>query len=644
LLQDPVWAHLSPQAQRRLAAADALIKQKATSTLRRLADEPLDSLWRGLIALALADKPTAQQQLQAALVSTEASPVFPREVIRYYLGLLAAQAGQTEQALIHWRAVQAGGFNTRHLQHNLSAMAFQQALVERQAGRFQQAAELLEQASQQQFGHTDVFGFRQQLNWELGYAAAQKGDWAQALEHWRKVTTRSEIERKLLLNLALAYQHTEHYWEAAEHWRELLRRRPRKANHPDALSDEQVARIWQNVAENYGQAGDYEEAIKTYKTAIKWAPENVNLRLKLVELLQVEGRWQAAENELHRILEKDPNHIPALTLLAESYSNDYFPDQAVKIWRHILELEPQNPIARQQLVHLYEKRGLSMARWGMSKEALQTFQEGLELAPESQRLHVLMGGVYADLKDFDQARQYFAQALASNPNDLQSLFTVYTVWLRHKSKQDLDQTFARLKALPESTPADFFFDLFDETLSAGEPGGAETILKLVEGRCIGDEGALLELALRYTHLEQNSRAVSILRDILKNNPRHIDANMHLGAAYYQMGQTRLGKRHWQAAETQARRENDYMRLHQLKMLKDHLMHGKALPANPFEMLRGIPPEILQGLLGQAPPEVADLIRNMDPAMLAALMGLGNIADFDDEEDDDYTYTPGPRRK
>ena len=77
----------------------------------------------------------------------------------------------------------------------------------------------------------------------------------------------------------------------------------------------------------------------------------------------------------------------------------------------------------------------------------------------------------------------------------------------------------------------------------------------VEDRYAGDEWTLVELALRYVDLDQDARAVSILRGILKDHPKHIDANMQLGTIYYRMGQTRLGKRHWQAAETQARQEN-----------------------------------------------------------------------------------------
>ncbi len=640
LSNDSVWNHLSPEAQTQLAAAEALIKKKAVSTLRRLADSPLEPLWRGLIALALNDQATARQSLQAVLESGNELHPLPRSVACYYLGRLAAAAGYTEQALGHWQAAQAGGLDTPHLRRNLSILSYQQAVHEQQAGHPQRAIKLLERVYNLDAANQNVRDLHHQLNLEMGYTAARKGDWGQALRQWQAARDAGDTSRKLLFNLALAYQHLDRSLEAAEHWRELLRRRPRKATHPEALSNEQVARIWQNVAENYSKAGDYEEAIKTYKNAVKWAPDNINLRLKLVEAFQTEGRWQAAENELHRILDKEPDHVLALTLLAESYSNDYFPDRARSIWLRILELEPQNPVARQQLAYLYEKQGYSLARWGMFERALNIYQEGLRMIPDSQRLCAVIGTTYADLGDFDQARQYFERALAINPNDLQTLYTIYTAWLEYESEPDLDQTFDRIKALPGSSPGGFFIDLIDRCIEVDQWEQAEAILKFAKERYTHDTKTLLDLALRYVNLEQEAEAVSILRRILKDDPNHAEANLRLGMIYYQMGQTRLGRRHWHKAETQARKENNYMLLHELKIAKDVLIHGKPPPRTPLEMLKGLPPEVLESMLSQAPPEIANLIRNLDPEMLEAML---DFADMDDEEfydfydEDDFYY-------
>lgn len=640
--KDPVWPQLSQDEQTQLAAADALIKQKAASTLHHLSETKLHPLWRGLIALTLHDNATAHKNLQPLASNSSDLHPLPRSVARYYLGVIAMEAGQTEPALAHWQAAQSQEMNSPRLRQNLLALAYEQALKMQQAGHPQKAAELLEQIHAGT-AYKALSAFQHQLNLELGYTAAQKDNWQQALAYWQKAEQAGDDSRKLLFNLALAYQKQEQYWEAAESWRSLLRRRPRKKDHPDALTDHQVARIWQNIAENYSKAGEYEESVKTYKNAVKWAPDNLDLRLKLVEAYQNEGRWQAAENELNRILDKDPNNIRALTLLAESYSEDYFPQRARRIWLRILELEPKNPVARQQLAHSYVEQGYNMLRWGQYQTAITILTEGLDHVPDNQNLLVALGGAYADWGKLEQARQYMAQARERNPNDLQTLYTIFTIWLYNKSVPDLQETFEHIKAVSAPIPGSFFMDLFERCYDADLEEEGEKILKFAEERYADDEGTLVSIAAGYSRIDQDDKALPILRRVTKNNPDHIEANIQLGIAYYHLDQTRLAKRHWNNAETLARKENNHLQMYKIKMIKDEYLHGKSVANDPFAILRGMPPEAWEELLKGAPPEIAAMLKNMDMDMLDMMLRLGGGMDgfdddfFFDDDDDDFFF-------
>ncbi len=634
VLKEPVWEQLEPESQAQLAAAEALIKGKADSTLRQLAEEPLEPLWAGLVALALADRAEAQQYLQAALSNGAGEHPLSRSVARYYLGVIAAAGGAVDTALDQWRAAQAGGLDSAHLRENMAVLTYRQAVAARQAGQPEQAVELLEQI---QLPRGEVRAFREQLDWEAGYAAAQKGQWEQAVSYWEAAEKRDNKNRRLIYNLALAYQHTQRFREAAEYWRTLLRRRSRKADHPDALTDKQVARIWQNVADNYTHAGDYDQAITTYKNAVKWAPDNIDLRLKLVDAYQSEGRWQAAENELHRILDKEPDHVPALTLLAESYSEGYYPGQARRLWLRILELEPQNPVARQQLAHTYAEEGSRFSYWGQHKKAIEVYQKGLKHVPDSQRLLAMMGGTYAEIKNFKQARQYLEQARAVNPNDLQTLHTIFLIWLEFDSPQDAAQTVEQIKAVPGPVPGGLFLDLFERAYDRGYTKMALEVLEYAEARFGQDDHLLVGIAIGYRSLDKTNRSLALMRQVIKRNPNHIEANIELGVIYHEMDQTRLAKRHWQMAETQARRENDQLKLHQIKLIKDQLLHGKRPPGDPIEMLLNMPPELREELLETAPPEVAEILRHMTPEMLEMFRQMDGFPGFDDEFDDEDRF-------
>ncbi len=628
VLNDPVWALLSPQQQHHLAAADALIKKKARSTLQRLAETPLHPIWQSLVAVALGDQATAALQLKPLAGPDNNAPRQFRNVARYYLGLAAAQTGQLETALAYWQAAKNDGLNTPHLHANISAVAYQLALQVHQAGNLHRAQELLKQVRPTAGLDGDLRNFSRQLNWELGYAAAQKGNWQQALACWQLAQQSGDDSRQLLFNLALAYQHQEQFWQAAEHWRSLLRRRPHKADHPDALTDQQVARIWQNVAENYSKAGEYEEAITTYKNALKWAPENLELRLKLVDALQCEGRWQAAENELNRILEKDRDNVPALVLLAESYSDDYFVERPRQLWQRILKLEPQHPVARQQLAHTYEQEGYQWMTWQRNyQKAIEIYKQGLSEVPDSQRLLVMIGGTYADWGKFDQARDYLAQARALNPTDAQTLHTMFTIWLENKSLPDMQQILELLQALSPSLPAGLFLDLSERCHHYDQPKLAGQILEFVAQKYPADANAMVGVAAGYVELEQENKALPILRQVLKEQPNHIEANIQIGLIYFYMEQIRLARRHWDKAAELARQVNDHALLYRIKLMKDELLYGKRPPQSPGELFRNLPPEVLEQLLKDAPPEVAEMLRHMPPGMLDILAG------FDDNDDD-----------
>jgi tetratricopeptide (TPR) repeat protein len=629
--------HLSQDNKTWLAILEAFSRKKAAPTRPDFVDDSLDPVWQGLLAMVLGDQTTARQKLQSALALPNQLPALLQGLAHYYLGVLAAAGNEYDQALEQWQAAWFNGLNIPHLRQNLSGLLYHKAVAELEAGRPATALDLLAKFKDLELLDKKLAKLYRQLNLEMGYAASKRGNWGQALFYWEVARDEGDDSRKLIMNLALGYQHLEDYHEAADAWRTLLRRRPRKATHPDALSNEQVARIWQIVAENYSKAGYYEEAIKTYKNAVKWAPDNLDMRLMLVDVLQTEGRWQAAKNELNRILEQEPDYVPALVRLAEIYADDYFPNNAKTILRRVLDLEPQNPIARQQLAHLHINQGDLLSRWGNHSRAIEVYQEGLSLVPESQKLHIAIGGTYANQGDFDEAGRYFEQALAINPNDIATLYTIFLVWLEHDLEPYLSQSLDRLKAVAGTVPSNLFLDLVRRCVDLEQDDYAKLLLEYIETQYPDDEKALVEVALHYADRDEEKHAISILRQILKNNPDHAEASLRLGSIYYKIGQTRLAHRHWDRAEQQARQENDQILLYDLKLAKDVWVHGKTLPQNLFELLQEMPPALRKQMLEQLPPDMANLL-NMDPELLELMMGFNFMDDFEYDEDDyDYDY-------
>ena len=221
------------------------------------------------------------------------------------------------------------------------------------------------------------------LQQALAYEAAQNGDWGNAKTLWTKAHKQAGGNFRLLCNLALAMEQDEMFEPAAELWRQAMRRRPRKSDHPDAIDEAQVARLWQRTAKAYQKADDFEEALVVQKNAVKWQPDNLALRFELAEGYLENGRFQAAENELSRILDRDKKYIPALMLMGDLLAeSDYFwyEAQASRYWEQVLEIDPRHADARQNFGCPLSRSWQSTSRLGPYPESgLSRVREGVDL-------------------------------------------------------------------------------------------------------------------------------------------------------------------------------------------------------------------------------------------------------------------------
>jgi tetratricopeptide (TPR) repeat protein len=106
-----------------------------------------------------------------------------------------------------------------------------------------------------------------------------------------------------------------------------------------------VAAIWQHAADCYEQIENSVEEIACLKNALKYKETDPELRLRLVDAYVGDERMEAARNELERLLEISPDHVPALIRLGTLYQKLELGD-ATSIWRRVVALEPTNQEAR----------------------------------------------------------------------------------------------------------------------------------------------------------------------------------------------------------------------------------------------------------------------------------------------------------
>lgn len=376
------------------------------------------SLWVALLEMKASATATPRLLLPAP-AGNGADPQ-PNPIVQYYQGVAALRKGDFAAAQQAWGNVRYGLAQLWHLD-NLTNLRRDQAAELAQQGRWEEVADLYRSAiaGQTVASIDNVFCQAAGLAFfHLGYQAAQKDEWEQASGHWQLAATLTP-SRHLAQNLALAAEALGNWFDAAEAWREMVRRRPRKPSHPDYLSDSQVAAIWNHIANCYLQVDEIEEMITCLKTAIKYAPADLELRINLVDALHSEDRLEATENEVARILEINADYVPALVRQAMLYTGRWDRDPK-PIWEHVLQLEPDNADAKQALAMIYAAMAIGdtdLYSWRENwrkptpKAGINILEAGLKLLPDHPLLLHSMGRLYRDLNQEARARASYHAAL-----------------------------------------------------------------------------------------------------------------------------------------------------------------------------------------------------------------------------------------
>jgi len=514
-------------------------------------------LWPALAAFQSGDGGARQVLLPIAQDGDE--PAAARALAAYALGLDALRRERQEEALGHWEAARRLGLDAPTLRDNLHHLYHLQAEEAMAAGQWIDAADLGDAARSLAAGGRDLANLVLAAHFHAGYAEAQAGRWPQALTHWEKSRELGENSRELLQNLALAYEKAGRFGEAADLWRQVVRRRPRKA---DAPTRQQVAVLWGHVAECYRRAGDVEEAVTTLRNAVKNDPDNTDLRLELVDALVADDREDAADNELGRILKKEPENVGALVRSARIAEMGWYTARAKPTWRQVLALDPNHLEARERLAELLEREGDLLARTGKSGEALGRYHEALTYTPEEPYLYLACADCYLDQGDTQTARQQLDRAFAQQPDDLDVYHSAVDLCHVRDRSEDAEWVITRAEELagpgqPQGRlPAGFYLDLAQCCFKRRQTEIGDDYVQRAERAAEGDADGLVTVGVYYLDRDQEGQATAFFDQALRLDPAHGWANYHVGASYAFAAEMREANRHWRQARRTARQTGD----------------------------------------------------------------------------------------
>lgn len=229
-----------------------------------------------------------------------------------------------------------------------------------------------------------------------------------------KTMKRSLIAVLVLIPLVLAYEaHARNNdWKTTVSlWEDVVKKSPDKP------------RPHNNLGLAYSSIGQYDRAIREYRTVLKLRPDSVDAHNNLGLAYAYRGLYDRAIKEYLTALDLHPNFAEAHNNLGLAYEYTGQTDKAIEQYRFALKVRPN-------FVKVHNNLGLAYASKGRLDKAEKHFKTAIRLNPDFPDAHSNLGLVYLEGSKMENAREEFKASLRMNPDDIKARrFLQYTYGL-----------------------------------------------------------------------------------------------------------------------------------------------------------------------------------------------------------------------
>lgn len=264
---------------------------------------------------------------------------------------------------------------------------------------------------------------------------------------------------------------------------------------------------------NYGDfllaARDVNAALKAYGTAVSLAPNDLELRSKVIRILAQYGRYDESERLLNEALKKNATSAELLALdgwvamLKQDYST------AEKRMKESLSLNPkaENVILLARV----------LAYQGKSSSGLEVLNQWLEKTPSDLNVLLHKAGLYLARGDDVRALSTYKEVLNYHSEHVATLNNV--AWLsREENIEEALTTAEKAYSLSPSDP--FVLDTLGSLkMLSGDLGSGLVLLQQAAESAPGDMQIKLNLAKALLKSDDKLKAKALFRSVADSNPQ-----------------------------------------------------------------------------------------------------------------------------
>jgi len=406
------------------------------------------------------------------------------------------------------------------------------------------------------------------------------------------VSCSKEAQKKALLVSGNKYFDQKKYQEAIVEYQRAIQ------------IDKLLAEAHYKLAQSYDQLGDGPNAAHEYILAADLMPDDPDAQVSAGVFLLAGGDIQSAKARAQKALVKNPRHVEAQLLLAQSIAGMKDIDGAIQQAESSIRMQPGEARPLLQL------GGFRLAQ-GQADQAEAAFKRAIDVEPKSIPANLSLAKFYLDRGRVKEAEDWFKKALALAPDDISANRALAALYLSSNRAAEAEaplKTAARVSPAPAArlVLADYYFstnrraDCRQVLEGLKGDGNLDTfaqvrarlsILELAEGhpveatKYVDDvlarnptEPVACALKGRYLiDAGQFAQARDLLKASAAANPRAVALHHLLGMAYRSLGDTESARKEYGEVQRIDLRDVDSkIQLAQLDLMEGKLDAALAL--------------------------------------------------------------------
>lgn len=326
------------------------------------------------------------------------------------------------------------------------------------------------------------------------------------------------------------------------------------------IYDSTSASLYLAIAKCYLRMGKEESAMHTLRRCVSLDPDQLEAHELLARIYASQGWWSLVEKKYQYILRRDSTYTDAYYNLALYYLRQNDPDQAVRMYRKILQIQeypdPQVLLGLGELyldLNRYDEaetmynqlieydpqegfgyygRGLAQEAQGDTVRAIFSYRQALQLGPDLMEARERLGRLYQIQKQWQDALELFESGIAQDSSQIDNYLEKAIVYRRMEDSTSAAALYPEIiERFPDRWEArlDFGRFLLDEQIYDRAFEQYNQVVKLDSSIAWGWMFAGISLV----HLDSLDQAIPYLEKSLELAPSDPLGNYYLGTVYMQ---------------------------------------------------------------------------------------------------------------